>query len=166
MGNLAKFHCKIVECDYGRTTFNRYLNRTWDKHSLNIGFSYKCDVSDCSSQYKNIQSFRRHLKAKHYWLYEKYVRRFKNHLNRDRKIYLDENFDNENVFNGNDMEQFGHGHEGQDPDLIENIPFADFDHNQLIACFPLKLREKYGKLLRLHVFLVKKYHMFYSWKIK
>ena len=64
------------------------------------------------------------------------------------------------------MEQFGHGHEGQDPDLIENIPFADFDHNQLIACFPLKLREKYGKLLRLHVFLVKKYHMFYSWKIK
>ena len=41
------------------------------------------------------------------------------------------------------MEQFGHEHEGQDPDHIENISFADFNHNQLIACFLLELSEKY-----------------------
>ena len=50
-----------------------------------------------------------------------------NHLNRDKEIDLDENFDNENVFNDNDMEKFGHEHEGQDPDHIENISFAAFD---------------------------------------
>ena len=111
---------------------------------MNIGFSYKCDVSDCTTQYKNVQRFQRHLKAKNYWFYDKYVKRCENHLNRDREIDLDQNFDNENVFNDNNMEQFGHEHEGQDPDHIENISFADFDHNQLIACFLLELREKYG----------------------
>ena len=129
MENLARFHCKIVECDYASTNFNRYLNHTWDKHSLNIGFSYKCDVSGCTSQCKNVQSLRIHLKAKHYWFYENYVKRYEHHLNRDREIDLDENFGNENVFNDNDMEQFGHEHEGQDLDHIENISFADFDHN-------------------------------------
>ena len=99
--------------------------------------------SDCTSQYKNVQSFRRHLKAKHYWFYEKYIKCYENHLNRDREIDIDENFDNENVFTDNDMEQFVHEHEGNDPDHIENISFADFDYNQLIACANLDLREKY-----------------------
>ena len=40
------------------------------------------------------------------------------------------------------MKQFGHEHEGQGPDYIENISFADFDHNQLIAWFLLELRQK------------------------
>ena len=105
MENLTRFHSKIVESDYASNNFNRYLNHTWDKHSLNIGFSYKCDVSDCASQYKNVQSFQRHLKTKDYWFYEKYVKRYENHSNRDREIDLDENFDNENVFNDNDMKQ-------------------------------------------------------------
>ena len=73
----------------------------------------------------------------------KIIKRYENHLNRDREIDLDENFDNENVFNDNDIEQFGHEYEGQDPDHIQNISFADFDHNQIIACFLLELREKY-----------------------
>ena len=30
----------------------------------------------------------------------------------DREIDLDDNFDNGNVFNNNDMEQFGYEHEG------------------------------------------------------
>ena len=64
-------------------------------------------------------------------------------MNRDREIDIDENFDNENVFNDNDMAQFVHEHEGNDPDHIENISFADFDYNQLIACANLDLREKY-----------------------
>ena len=110
---------------------------------MNIGFSYKCDVSDCTTQYKNVQGFQRHLKAKHYWFYEKYIKHYENHLNRDREIDLDENFDNENIFNDNDMVQFGYEYEGQDPDHIQNISFADFDHNQIIACFLLELREKY-----------------------
>ena len=141
MENLARFHCKIVECEHASTNVNRYLNHTWDKQSLNKEFSYKCDVSDCTSQYKNVQSFRR-LKAKHYWFYEKYVKRYGNHWNRDRENDLDENFDNENVFNDNDIEQFGHKYEGQDPDHIDNISFADFDHNQLTAFFFLRTAQK------------------------
>ena len=135
---MARFQCKIVECDYASTNFNIYLNHTWVEHSLNVGFSYKCNISDCTSQRKNVQSFRRYLKAKHCWFYEKYVKRYENHLNRDG------NSDNENDFNDNDIEQFRHEYEGQDPDHIENISFADFDHNQLIICFLLELREKYG----------------------
>ena len=78
MENLARFQCKIVQRDCASTNVNRCLNHAWDKHSLNIGFSsYKCDVSDYTSQYKNIQSFRRHLKAKHYRFYEKYVKAMK-----------------------------------------------------------------------------------------
>ena len=142
MENLTRFHSKIVECDYASNNFNRYLNHTWDKHSLNVGFSYKCDVSDCTSQYKNVQSFWRHLKTKDCWFYEKYVKRYENHSNRYREIDLDEKFDNENVFNDNDMKQFWNEHEGQVPDHIENISFADWDHNQLIACFLSELRQK------------------------
>ena len=63
-------------------------------------------VSDCTRQYKNVQSFQRHLKAKNYWFYDKYVKRCENHLNSDREIDLDENFDNENVFNDNYIEEF------------------------------------------------------------
>ena len=77
-----------VQCDYGSTDFNRYFNHIWDKHSLNIGFSYKCDASHCTSQYKTVQSFRRHLTAKHYWFYEKYIKCYENHLNRDKNIDL------------------------------------------------------------------------------
>ena len=144
MVNLARFQCKIAECDYVSTNLNRHLNQIWDKHSLNIEFSYKYDVSDCTNQYKNVRSFRRHLKARHYCFYEKYVKQYQNHLSRGREIDLDENSDNENVFNNNYVEEFGYEHEAQDPDHINNFSFADFDHNQLLACFLLDLRKKYG----------------------
>ena len=143
MENMARFQCKIAECDYASTNLNKYLNHTWDKHSLNIEFSYKYDESDCTNQYKNVQCFRRHLKAKHYCFYEKYVKYYQNHLSRGREIDLDKNFDNENVFNDNYIEEFGYDHEAKDPDHLENISFADFDHNQLIACFFLDLHKKY-----------------------
>ena len=136
---MARFYWKIVQCDYATTDFNRYLNHTWDKYSLNVGFS------DCTTIPVNMKMFKAFgdiLKQKNYWFHEKYVKRYENDLNRDRKIDLNENFNNENVFNDNDMEQFGHEHEGQNPDYIENISFADFDHNQLIACFLLELRIK------------------------
>ena len=64
-------------------------------------------------------------------------------MSRGREIDLDKNFDNENVFNDNYIEEFGYEHEAKDPDHLENISFADFDHNQLIACFFLDLRKKY-----------------------
>ena len=54
------------------------------------------------------------------------------------------------------MEQFGHEHEGQDPDHIENISFADFDHNQFIACFLLGLREKYDTTTEASCFVSEK----------
>ena len=106
MENMARFQCKIAECDYASTNLNKYLNHTWDKHSLNIEFSYKYDKSDCTNQHKNVQCFRRHLKGKHYCFYEKYVKYHQNQLSRGREIDLDEIFDNENVFNDNYIEEF------------------------------------------------------------
>ena len=54
------------------------------------------------------------------------------------------------------MEEFGHEHEDQDPDHIENISFADFDHNQLTACFLFELREKYGTTIEALCFVSEK----------
>ena len=99
----------------------------------------------------NIQSFWRHIKVKHYWFCRKYVKHYENQLNKDKEIDLDENFNNRNVFNDNDMEPFER--EGQYADHIENISFADFDHNQLIACFLLELRQKYGTVTEASCFI-------------
>ena len=141
---MARFHYKIVECDYASTNFNRYLNHTWDKYSLNIGFLTNVMYQTVLVNIKMFKVFRDILKQSTICSMKKYVKRSENHFNRDREIDLDENYDNENIFNDNDIEQFGHDHEDQDSDHTKNISFADFDHNQLIACFLLELREKYS----------------------
>ena len=54
------------------------------------------------------------------------------------------------------MEQFGHDHEDQNSDHTKNISFSDFDHNQLIACFLLELREKYSATPEASCFVTEK----------
>ena len=70
----------------------------------------------------------------------------------DREIDLDDNFDNGNVFNNNDMEQLDMNMKAK----ILNISFADFNHNQHIACFLVELREKYGATTEASCFVSEK----------
>ena len=84
MDALSRFSCKFY--DFTTLNFNRLLNHTWEKHSLDTGFSYLCDISSCTSKYTNIQSYRRHIKAKHSWFFERYVKRYENKNERDAEI--------------------------------------------------------------------------------
>ena len=69
-GTKRTFLCKYSLCYYQSTSFKRFLNHTWDKHSLSFGFHHTCGISGCTKTYKNLQSFRRHIKQAHAWFYE------------------------------------------------------------------------------------------------
>ena len=57
-----RFNCLENGCQYSTGFLNRYLWNTWDKHS-----------TSCVRHYKNLQSFRRHVKGEHKWFFEKYM---------------------------------------------------------------------------------------------
>ena len=95
MDNLARFTCRFKDRNYTTSNFNRLMNHCWDKHSLDQGFAYKYDVSSCSSKSTNIQILRRHLKSKHLWFHEKYLRRYGRVENENAD--LDEDSENENL---------------------------------------------------------------------
>ena len=116
------------------------MNHCWNKHSLDPGFAYKCDVSSCTSKLTNIQSLRRHLKSKHLWFHEKYLQRYGRVENED--VDLDENSENENVISMQLDESGVSSGENNESDC-ENVSFSDFDHEKLVANFLLELREIY-----------------------
>ena len=61
------------------------FQHSWDKHSLQAGFSYTCDISSCCKQFKNLQSYRRHVKSKHLWFFERYMKCFRAALTTNEK---------------------------------------------------------------------------------
>ena len=121
----SRFSCKFR--DFTTLNLNRLVNHTRDKHSLDTGFSYLCDISSCTNKYTNIQGFRRHVKAKHSWFFERYVKRYENNNNeRDAEIdqklipgQLDENMEQEEQDGVDESE--------------ETFSFAVFDHVKDIA---------------------------------
>ena len=117
------------------------MNHCWNKHSLDPGFAYKCDVSSCTSKLTNIQSLRRHLKSKHLWFHEKYLQRYGRVENED--VDLDENSENENVISMQLDESGVSSGENNESDC-ENVSFSDFDHEKLAENFLLESREIYG----------------------
>ena len=117
------------------------MNHCWNKHSLDPGFAYKCDVSSCTSKLTNIQSLRRHLKSKHLWFHEKYLQRYGRVENED--VDLDENSENENVISMQLDESGVSSGENNESDC-ENVSFSDFDRERLVANFLLELKEIYG----------------------
>ena len=116
------------------------MNHCWNKHSLDPGFAYKCDVSSCTSKLTNIQSLRRHLKSKHLWFHEKYLQIYGRVENED--VDLDENSENENVISMQLDESGVSSGENNESDC-ENVSFSDFDHEKLVANFLLELRKIY-----------------------
>ena len=70
------FHWKVEPCQCISQNFNKTLNHTWGKQDLRPGFFYRCENSDCTRRYANIQSFGRDMKEKHVWFYDKHLRRY------------------------------------------------------------------------------------------
>ena len=84
MASVELFPCKF-NCSFKSPIFNRVLQHSWDKHSLQAGFSYICDISSCCKQFTNLQSYRRHVKSKHVWFFERYMKYFRAVLTTNEK---------------------------------------------------------------------------------
>ena len=128
------------DCNYTTSNFNRLLNDCWDKHFLDPGFAYKCDVSSYTSKFTNIQRLKRHLKSKHLWFHEKYLQRYGRVENEN--VDRDENSENENVVSMQ-LDESGVSSEENNESDCENVSFSDFDHEKLVANFLLELRKIY-----------------------
>ena len=48
-----------------------------DKHSLQARFPYIYDILSCCKQFKTLQSYRRYVKSKHVWFFEKCIKYFR-----------------------------------------------------------------------------------------
>ena len=56
MPSVEIFPCKFY-CSFKSPIFNRLLQHSWDKYSLQAGFSNICDISSCCKQFTNLQSY-------------------------------------------------------------------------------------------------------------
>ena len=117
-----KFKCRNLGCLYESVSFNKILSHTWDKHSLAQNFSFKCEISSCTNRYTNLQSFRRHVKSKHCWFFEQYVKYF-----------------NTQQAAADETDLFVNNADIQEVDDLQEDDFFD-----LIANLLLEFREKYN----------------------
>ena len=141
-----KFKCRNLGCPYESVSFNKILAHTWDKHSLDHNFSFKCEISSCTKRYTNLQSFRRHVKSKHCWFFEQHMKYFSTQqAAADEADLLVNNADIQEV----DALQQVDFSEVPRGDLQEGTNGLDTDesnvnHFDLIANALLEFREKYN----------------------
>ena len=156
------FHCKVEPCQYISQNFNKTLNHTWDKHGLRPGFFYKCEISDCTRRYTNIQSFRRHVKEKHVWFYDKHLRRYeRGSLRHDILMPVDnvleaehENFNQDEVMCNEEQIEGDDNSEGEE----EMLSYKNFNHDLVVANFLLGLRENFNTTTEAISFVSEKIH--------
>ena len=72
-------------CSFNSPILNRVLQHSWDKHILQVGFSCIYDISSCCKQFTNPQSYREHVKSKHIWFFERYMKYFRAVLTTNEK---------------------------------------------------------------------------------
>lgn len=128
MCDTPQFRCQFSDCCYQSYAFNRMLQHTWDKHSLAPGFKFRCNISDCPRTYKNLQSFRRHLKAVHKWFYQIHynVPEKSDNINTSNLTVIDDEAVKMNV------------------DDISDVENNEINYDNVVASFLLELRHKYG----------------------
>ena len=113
----ATFKWKFRPCPYESPQFSVGLrNHLWNIHSLGLGFRHTCGISSCPRSYTNLQTFRRHVRDKHLWFLEMYLKVFDKDLPNNLDIsQRDENdfspvesiFDHEEDFDiQEDFDQF------------------------------------------------------------
>ena len=76
MSSVKIFPWKF-NCSFNSPIFNSVLQYSWDKHSIQAGFSYTCDITSCCKQFTNLQSYQRHVKSKHVSSFESYMKYFR-----------------------------------------------------------------------------------------
>ena len=153
---------------YSSRDFDKTLNHVWDKHGLVAGFSYVCGISDCTKKHRNIQSYRRHVRDRHTWFYDLYIRRYdKNNLDQNEFLMVHDNQEDEaNVLQNNSVDNEGDVNLNDiDIDNAENEPigeeylnYKDFDHDVTVASFLLGLREKFNSTTEAIRFVSEKVH--------
>ena len=124
MDNLARFACRFNDCNYTTSNFNQLLNHCCNKHSLDAGFAYKCDVSSCTNKFTHIQSLRRHHESKNLWFHEGKAE--------NENADLDENSENENEIPMLLNESSVNSEENNELDC-EIMSFSNSDHKKLVA---------------------------------
>ena len=82
----SNFPCKYTNCIYQTKDFNRFLNHVWDKHSIEARFFFKCGISGCINVFRNQKSFRRHCQKKHFWFFERNMKK------RNKNLEVNETF--------------------------------------------------------------------------
>ena len=156
------FPCKVESCQSISQNFNKTLNHTWDKHGLRPGFFYKCEISDCTRRYTNIQSFRRHVKEKHVWFYDKHLRRYeRGSLRHDILMPVDnvleaehENFNQDEVMGNEEQIEGDDNGKGEK----EILSYKNFNHDLVVANFLLGLRENFNTTTEAMSFVSEKNH--------
>ena len=122
------FPCRSEQCQYSSRDFNKTLNHVWDKHGLMAGFSYACGIFDCTKKYRNIQSYRRHVRDRHTWFYDLYIRHYdKNNLDQNEFLMVHDNQEDEaNVLQNNSVDNKGDVNLNDiDIDHAENEPIGE-----------------------------------------
>ena len=78
--------CQLLSnANFSRAPMNlyssaEYFNYAWNIQSLEPVFRYTCGISSCPRSYTNLQSFRRHVRDKHLWFFEMYLKAFDKYL--------------------------------------------------------------------------------------
>ena len=137
---------------HARPGDDRILNHVWTIHSLELGFRYTWGISSCPGSYTNLHSFRRHVRDKHLWFFEIYLKVFDKDLPNNLDIsQLDKNGFSpvENIVD-------------HEEDFVTDL---DFDHiddhilpniNTLVVIILLELREQFNVTTKATCFIAEK----------
>ena len=125
--------------------------------------SYKFGISGCLSSYTNLQSFHRHAKKKHEWLFKQYMLYFnKTHKPCEdiNPTVLDVNNAEKRGILGQDLVLNEIDIDGSDYARDEENVFASGDYDSLIGEFLLGLREKLNVTTAATCFVAEKLNYF------
>ena len=143
----ATFKWKFQPCPYESPQFSGMRNHLWNIHSLELAFGHTCGISSCSRSYTNLQTFRRHVRDKHLWFLEMYLKVF----DKDLPSNLDISQRDENDFSS--VESIVDHKE--DFDIEEDFDHFD-DHVSVVGTILLELREHFNVTKKETCFIAEK----------
>lgn len=127
---IRVFQC--MSCRFRAPCFARMLRHYSAVHEHEIGFQVTCSFDACQKKFKNVRSFKRHLKGKHDHFYSAYVKNECTNPNAEETVHHndEDNIDNDGPPNVHDLEAC------QNNDIQR-----EKDIRSLIALQLLRLRE-------------------------
>ena len=148
----ANFEYKFQPYPYESPKVSRILTHVWNIHSLEPGFRYTCGISSCPRSYTNLHSFRRHVRDKHVWFFEMYLKVFDKDLPNNLNISQQDENDFSPVENIVD-----HGEcfeKEEDFDHFDDSILPNF--NAVVGNILLELREHFNVITKAACFIAEK----------